>query len=325
MNRLRRCGGAQSQDPAGSRLLVLAFGTFSISGISVALSVSFIQPSLCGKEVRSMPQAEYLLGHSEKEIERLTRQARLLRPITERLLREIGLRPGMRVLDLGCGAGDVSMLAAELAGPSGVVVGIDRNLEVLSTAREKARAAGLSQVQFKQASVELLPELNPFDLVIGRYVLIHQSDPVAFLQAGAAQVRPGGILAFHEIGYFGEFIESCRSMPLLRQVAEWILEAFRGGMPYYDVGRRLMEQFVLAQLPDPKMFCEVLIGGGSDSAITDWLLETLETVLPQLSKGGVVSEESVPIDFLKASIAEDVERSHRQIIGPAQICAWVRL
>jgi 2-polyprenyl-3-methyl-5-hydroxy-6-metoxy-1,4-benzoquinol methylase len=287
--------------------------------------VSLIQQSLSRKEVVSVPQTEYLLGHSEREIERLTRQACLLRPITERLLREIGLRPGMRVLDLGCGAGDVSILAGELVGPAGVVIGIDRNLEVLHTAREKARAAGLDQVKFKQASVELLPDLVPFDLVIGRYVLIHQSDPVAFLQAGAAKVRPGGILAFHEIGYFAECIESCRSTPLLRQVAEWILEVFRAGMPHYDVGRRLMDQFALAELRHPKMFCEVLIGGGGDSAITDWLVETLETLLPQLIKAGVVSEESVPINLLKANIAHDVERSHRQIVGPAQICAWVRL
>jgi ubiquinone/menaquinone biosynthesis C-methylase UbiE len=272
-----------------------------------------------------MPQTEYLLGHSEKEIERLTRQARLIRPITERLLCEIGLKPGMRVLDLGCGAGDVSMLAAKLVGPSGTVIGIDRNLDVLSKAREKAGAAGLDQVQFRQASVELLPNLIPFDLVIGRYVLIHQSDPVAFLQAGAAQVRPGGILALHEIGYFTEFMESCRSMPLLTQVVEWIHEAFRAGTPHYDVGRRLMEQFALARLPAPRMFCEVLIGGGSDSAITDWLLETLETVLPQLIQAGFVSEESVSIASLKAGIANDVKRSHGQIIGPAQICAWVRL
>jgi SAM-dependent methyltransferase len=217
------------------------------------------------------------------------------------------------------------MLAAELVGPSGAVIGIDRNLEVLSTAREKARAAGFDQVKFKQASVALLPNLIPFDLVIGRYVLLHQSDPVGFLKAGAAQVRPGGILALHEIGYFDEFTESCRSMPLLSQVIEWIHVAFRAGVPHYDVGRRLMEQFALAQLPHPKMFCEVLIGGGSDSAITDWLLEALETLLPQLIKAGVVTEESVPIELLKTSIANDVARSHRQIVGPAQICAWIRL
>jgi ubiquinone/menaquinone biosynthesis C-methylase UbiE len=51
----------------------------------------------------------------------------MLRPITERLLRSAGIEPGMRVLDIGCGAGDVSMLAAELVGSTGSVVGIDRN------------------------------------------------------------------------------------------------------------------------------------------------------------------------------------------------------
>ena len=53
----------------------------------------------------------------------------MLRPITERLLRNAGIDAGMRVLDLGCGAGDVSMLAAELVGPQGSIVGIDRSQE----------------------------------------------------------------------------------------------------------------------------------------------------------------------------------------------------
>jgi ubiquinone/menaquinone biosynthesis C-methylase UbiE len=277
-----------------------------------------------GKGNKSMPQADYLLGHSEREIQRLIHQAAILLPITERLFREIALRPGMRVLDLGCGAGDVSMLAAELVGPTGLVIGIDRNPVVLSVARERSRGANLKQVEFKEASVELLTDLSPFDAVVGRYVLLHQTDPVAFLRAGAAQVRPGGILALHEIGYFEEWVASCAESPLLRQVAKWILRAFQSGLPHYDVGRRIVEQFSAAQLPQPKMFCELPVGGGSDSSITDWAVETLETVLPQLIKARAVREE-IAIEALKANMAADVQASHFQVVGPAQICAWIRL
>ena len=83
----------------------------------------------------TMPEPEYILGHSGREILRPMRQAAILRPITERLLRSAGVRPGMRVLDLGCGSGDVTMLAAELVGASGSVVGIDRSPEVIAVAR----------------------------------------------------------------------------------------------------------------------------------------------------------------------------------------------
>ncbi len=271
-----------------------------------------------------MPQTEYLLGHSEREIQRLIHQAAIIRPTTERLFREIGLRPGMRVLDLGCGAGDVSILAAELVGPKGVVMGIDRNPEVLSVARERSREARLKQIEFKEAPVESLSNLIPFDAVVGRYVLLHQTDPVAFLRAAAAHARPGSILALHEIGYFEEWIASCAESPLLRQAAKWVLRTFQSGVPHYDVGRRMVEQFSAARLPQPKMFCELPVGGGSNSVLSDWVVDTLETVLPQLIKSGAVTEE-ITMEVLKANIAADVQASHFQVVGPAQICAWIRL
>jgi len=88
-----------------------------------------------------MDKTTYALGHAAAEIQRLANQAAMLRPITERLLRSAGINAGVRVLDSGCGAGDVSMLAAELVGPGGSVVGIDRSQEVLKVARERAQEA----------------------------------------------------------------------------------------------------------------------------------------------------------------------------------------
>jgi hypothetical protein len=70
-----------------------------------------------------MPHTEYILGHSGREMQRLTCHAAILRPFTGRLVRGAGIGRGRRVLDRGCCAGDVSMLAAELVGGSGSVVG----------------------------------------------------------------------------------------------------------------------------------------------------------------------------------------------------------
>src|SRR5208337_5280181 len=101
------------------------------------------------KTARDRPETEYILGHSEREIRRLMHQASILRPITERLLRGAGIGRGMRVLDLGCGAGDVSMLAAELVGAAGSVVGIDRSQEAIAVARERAQTARLGNIDFE--------------------------------------------------------------------------------------------------------------------------------------------------------------------------------
>ena len=68
----------------------------------------------------------YVLGHSDGELERLVAQARLIDPITKRFFADAGITAGMRVLDVGSGAGDVAFLAAGLVGETGEVVGNDR-------------------------------------------------------------------------------------------------------------------------------------------------------------------------------------------------------
>ncbi len=84
----------------------------------------------------------YVLGQSAYEYERLTLQARVVRPFTEKFFRMAGLAPGMRALEIGSGMGDVASLAAEMVGPGGRVLGVDRSVKGLENAGERAHQQG---------------------------------------------------------------------------------------------------------------------------------------------------------------------------------------
>ena len=90
----------------------------------------------------------YVLGHSYRELERLQMQARLIDPITQRFFREAGIVSGMRVLDVGSGAGDVAFLAADIVGDTGEIIGGDRAAAALDTARARATARAQRNVVF---------------------------------------------------------------------------------------------------------------------------------------------------------------------------------
>src|SRR5262249_14242268 len=117
-------------------------------------------------------------------------------------MRSAGAREGASILDLGTGAGDVALLAAEIVGPSGRVVSIDIDADHVAHARKRAADAGLTNVTFAQGDINAPPIDPPFDLAVGRYVLMYQKDPVASVRAIAKAVRPGGAIAFHELNMY---------------------------------------------------------------------------------------------------------------------------
>src|SRR6266852_9477997 len=109
--------------------------------------------------------ADYALGNTDAEHERLIWQAARVAPITERLFREAGIGPGQRVLDIGSGVGDVAILAARLVGPSGEVVGVERDARSIARARVRVAEARLHNVTFTQSDVCQLSGDKPFDAV----------------------------------------------------------------------------------------------------------------------------------------------------------------
>jgi ubiquinone/menaquinone biosynthesis C-methylase UbiE len=99
--------------------------------------------------------SNYVLGQSTREDERLMLQGRILRPYTEKFFRTAGISPGMRVLDLGFGVGDVALLAADIVGPGGRVVGLDRDANGLERARQRTVEQGCSSwVSFQATNLD---------------------------------------------------------------------------------------------------------------------------------------------------------------------------
>lgn len=136
--------------------------------------------------------AEYVVGRTDGETKRLQEQSALYASSTRRLLDAADIKPGMKVLDVGSGAGDVALMVAEMVGDTGTVVGIDTNAAILDTARERARAAGLTHVAFKAGDLREVILDHDFDAIVGRFVLIYLGDPVAALQYLTQHLRPGG-------------------------------------------------------------------------------------------------------------------------------------
>src|SRR5215470_20249784 len=121
----------------------------------------------------------YALGSTDAEHQRLIRQAASLAPVTERLFREAGIGLGQRVLDLGSGVGDVAMLVAQLVGPSGEVVAVERDRNSIAKARARVADAGFHNVSFNELNVNEIADDKPFDAAVGRFILMYLPNPVA--------------------------------------------------------------------------------------------------------------------------------------------------
>jgi ubiquinone/menaquinone biosynthesis C-methylase UbiE len=263
----------------------------------------------------------YVLDSIETEHRRLMRQAWLLEPLTERLFREAGIGHGMRVLDLGCGMGDVAMLAARLVGPSGRVVAVDLDAFMLANASQRAEAAGFENISFLQSDVADLPPSKPFDAAVGRLILAFVPDPVAVLKRLYALVRSGGVFAFQEVSLANTLAQTAH-LPLRKEVWSLIHDTLARGGARTNSELFLYRDFQAAGLPPPTLRNELLLGDTPE--IRRYLVDLLSAMWPRVGDYEAARDKLGDFSTLAARLDAELDAGNSFAACPGVVNAFSR-
>jgi SAM-dependent methyltransferase len=267
--------------------------------------------------------AVYPLGHTRRELSRLIEQARYFGQLTDQVLRAAGIVQGMRVLDAGSGAGDVSFLVASLVGPGGSVLGVDRSPDAVALATQRAAEAELDNVRFRAADLSDLTLDESFDAVVGRLVLMYQPDPAAVVRRLAGLVAPGGIVVFHEFDLAGCVSEP--PCPLFDETIDRMRRAFAAVGADPRAGLHLGRVFEDAGLPSPRMMLAARTERGPDAGAFAQIERVMRTLLPVLERTGVATPAEIGIDTLAERLRDEAVARRATLVAPPFVGAWTRV
>jgi len=212
------------------------------------------------------------------------------------------------------------LLAAQLVGLQGTVVGVDRLPEVLQIAKQ--RAGELPNVFFLEGDPAEMDFDEPFDAVVGRFILVYYPDPVSTLRKLGGKLRPGGLVMFQEPDCTG--VRSLHNLPVFRRNDRWIVETIEAAGGDTSIGLRLYEYFIAARLPAPEMRLDARIGGGPDFEGYEVAAGFTAALLDSIGERGQLLAREMDLDTLEQRIRTEAVASGGVVVFPSLIAAWTR-
>jgi SAM-dependent methyltransferase len=199
---------------------------------------------------------------------------------------------------------------------------VDRSADAISTARQRAAAAGRLNVQFVQGELGApIPHQDLFDAVVGRLVLVHQPDIVAALRSLRGLARTGGLFAFHEIEFELRGFSDPSSV-LAETVCGWVREACRLGGIQMNAVSQMPRYFYEAGLGWPETALHMLVCSGPDSFGPTYVVRTLRTLAPLLV--GIATADDLDLDTLEARLRKACANGAPSLYG-VNGGVWIRL
>jgi len=252
-------------------------------------------------------------------------EAAFARALTEGLLADAVITPGMRVLVLGRQVCDLALLVAERVGRHGCVVAAHEHPRVVAQARRRAAEEGFDGVSFRTMPLDADALEAPFDAVIGRFYLAYQKDPVESLRLAARTVHDGGRIAFQEWHYESMLWADTSDwprLPLYRDFARRAVEGLQRSGTHVDMGLRLANTFSAAGLCVPALSTDLRTVHGADPMGYGFFATMLRDSLPAPESGVAAAE--VDVETFAARLERETIAAGGHAFLPLQVAAWTR-
>jgi len=233
---------------------------------------------------------DYILGTHVEEISRLGVQHDVWRPVVLDCWKRAGITAGKRVLDVGAGPGYAAIDLANIVGPTGEVVVLERSRNFVNALREMVRARSLGNVQIHE--IDLMTDDLPaddYDFAWCRWVVSFVDDPPLLVQKLGRVMPKGSLSIFHEYGHY-ETWRFFPRLPMQERFREHVIATWResGGEP--DGGARLPELLAengfMIRSVRPHVFCL-----RPDDAMWQWPSTFIEIYLPRLMQMGRIDQK----------------------------------
>ena len=258
-------------------------------------------------------ERDYVLGTHEEELARLGLQHRVWRPSVLACWQRAGITVGKRVLDVGAGPGYATVDLAEIVGPTGEVVALERSANFVSAMKEACRVRGLTNVKMQE--LDLMTDDLPhgdYDFSWCRWVLSFVSDPALLIQKLGRVLKKGGMSIFHEYGHY----ETWRFFPRIpsqEKFREHVIATWResGGEP--DAAPLLpallwQNDFVIRSAR-PHIFCI-----RPNDYMWQWPATFIEIYLPRLQEMGRIDRKFA--DQVRADLSNAQKNPNALMITP---------
>jgi SAM-dependent methyltransferase len=264
---------------------------------------------------------KYVLGNHPEELARLDRQAASIERPTRLLLQAAGIAPGMRVLDLGTGLGHVARILAEMVGPTGTVVGLDRSPEALAAACDRTPPELAARIRFIEGDVCAWRAPEPFDAVVERLLLFHMADPTVVVRHHAANIRPGGLFVAIDFD-LGSGSRIDPAVPLFDNALQWVRDGFRAAGAWPRIGAHLGLILEDAGLERVATFGVQSYLSHRQPQGAALLAGVVRSMAPAIISHGIARAEDLQLDTLEQRLAAEMKAAAAVMLTPTVVGAW---